>query len=81
MTDLDYRKRSWLHRRLSTVPPIILTDVTALCMVNSDLQILFSVIKEKNENLYKWCTWNKQTLNSKKNLFHILLYSKQTYSQ
>ena len=56
-------------------------DDTALYMLNNNLQTLLSVIKETNENLYKWCICNKLTINSENNLFHTLPCSEQTYSQ
>ena len=53
----------------------LFADDTALYMVNSDLQTLLFGIKEKIENLYKWCICNKLTNNSEKThfiLFHIV---------
>ena len=44
-------------------------DNTALYVVNSDLHILISDIKEKIENLYKWCICNKLTIDSEKTYF------------
>ena len=52
----------------------LFADDTALYMVNSDLQTLLSAIKEKNENLYKWCICNKLTINSE-NTYFMLFYA------
>ena len=50
----------------------LFADDTALYMVNNDLQTLLSGIKEKIENLYKWCTCSKLTINSEKT--HFILF-------